>query len=100
MLPLNAEKKMQGWIRSRHLICHGSFFMFETLDYSAVERFTECIEVLGGTLISVEPIDKLWIGDRRQVYLYQVKATMFNPWPNLKDYWLKHGSFRTRFNND
>jgi phycoerythrin-associated linker protein len=51
-------------------------------------------------LISVEPIDKLWIGDRRQVHLYQAKATMFNPWPNLKDYWLKHGSFRTRFNTD
>jgi phycoerythrin-associated linker protein len=97
LLPLNAQKKMQCWIRSRHLICSGNFFIFETVDYSAIERFTECIDTLGGTLISVEPIGKIWMGEHRQVHLYQARASLFAPWPDLKNYWLKYGSFRTRF---
>ena len=52
MLPPVARKKMQAWIRSRHLICEGNFFIFETLDYSAIERFEKCVISLGGTLIS------------------------------------------------
>jgi phycoerythrin-associated linker protein len=100
MLPLEAQKKMQSWIRSRHLICSGHFFVFESPDNSAIERFTDCVEVLGGTLISVEPIDKLWVGQHRQVFLYQARASLFVPWPDLKAYWLKYGSFRSRFNTD
>jgi phycoerythrin-associated linker protein len=100
MLPLEAQKKMQGWIRSRHLICSGHFFVFESPDYSAIERFSECVAVLGGTLISVEPIDKLWMGQNRQVFLYQARASLFSPWPDLKTYWLKYGGFRSRFQND
>jgi phycoerythrin-associated linker protein len=97
MLPPEAHKKMQGWIRSRHLICSGNFFVFQTVDYSAVERFSDCVVALGGTLISVEPIDKIWMGDRRQVFLYQARASLHTPCHNLKQYWLKYGSFRTRF---
>ena len=47
MLPPEAEKKMQCWIRSRHLICSGNLYVFETVDYSAVERFAECVTTLG-----------------------------------------------------
>lgn len=47
MLPPEAQKKMQCWIRSRHLICSGNFFVFETVDYAAVERFSDCITTLG-----------------------------------------------------
>lgn len=97
LLPLKAQKKMQCWIRSRHLICAGNFFVFETVDYSTIERFTECVDVLGGTLISVEPINKIWMGDHRQVYLYQARASIHAPWTDLKNYWLKYGSFRSRF---
>ncbi len=97
MLPPVAQKKMQGWIRSRHLVCSGHFFVFETVDYSAVERFTECVTVLGGTLISVEPIDKIWMGGHRQVILYQAKASLHTPCHDLRQYWIKYGSFRTRF---
>jgi phycoerythrin-associated linker protein len=89
MLPPEAQKKMQCWIRSRHLICSGNFFVFETVDYS--------VAALGGTIISVEPIDKIWMGDHRQVVLYQAKASLHTPCHNLKQYWLKYGSFRTRF---
>lgn len=88
---------MQGWIRSRHLVCSGNFYIFETVDFSAVERFDECIQALGGTLISVDPIDKIWMGDHRQVLLYQAKASLHTPIHDLKQYWIKHGSYRTRF---
>jgi phycoerythrin-associated linker protein len=97
MLPPEAEKKMKCWIRSRHLICSGNFFIFQTVDYAALERFSDCIVVLGGTVISVDQIDKIWLGDHRQVVLYQAKASLHTPCHNLKQYWIKYGSFRTRF---
>ena len=97
MLLPEAEKKMKCWIRSRHLICSGNFFVFESVDYSAIERFTDAVNVLGGTLISVEPIDKIWMGDHRQVILYQARASLHTPCHHLKQYWLKYGGFRSRF---
>jgi phycoerythrin-associated linker protein len=97
MLPPEAQKKLQCWIRSRHLICSGSFYVFETVDYSAVDRFTHCVETLGGSLISVEPIGKIWMGDHRQVILYRATASLHTPCHQLRQYWIKYGSFRTRF---
>jgi phycoerythrin-associated linker protein len=97
MLPPQAQKKLQCWIRSRHLICSGNFYLFETIDSSAIERFTESISALGGTLISVDAIDKIWMGDHRQVILYRAKASLHTPCHNLKQYWFKYGSFHTRF---
>nr|WP_231662411.1 CpeR family transcriptional regulator [Pseudanabaena sp. 'Roaring Creek'] len=97
MLPPEAQKKMQSWIRSRHLICSGNFFVFETLDYSAVERFSDCVIALGGTVINVDAADKVWIGDHRQVVLYRSKASLHTPHHQLNQYWIKYGNFRTRF---
>jgi len=97
MLPPIAERKLECWIRSRHLICSGNFFVFETVDSSAIERFTDCITALGGTVISVNSNGKIWMGDHRQVILYRVKASLHTPHPDLKQYWIKYGNFRTRF---
>lgn len=97
MLPPESEKKMQGWIRSRHLICSGSFFVFETVDYGAIERFSNCVATLGGSIIAVDPVDKIWMGNHRQVMLYRVRASLLTPSHKLKQYWIKYGSFRTRF---
>ncbi|NER79941.1 MAG: CpeR family transcriptional regulator [Leptolyngbya sp. SIO1D8] len=97
MLPPEAQKKIQGWIRSRHLICSGNFFVFETVDYGTIERFSDCVSALGGTVISVDPVDKIWMGNHRQVLLYRVKASLLAPGHKLKQYWIKYGSFRTRF---
>lgn len=97
MLPPAAQKKIQGWIRSRHLICSGSFFVFETVDYGTIERFSNCVSTLGGAVISVDPVDKVWMGNHRQVILYRVKASLLTPGHELKQYWIKYGSFRTRF---
>ena len=88
---------MQTWIRSRHLICSGNFFIFETLDYSTIERFGECVNGLGGTLICVDPVKKIWMGNHRQVLLYRAKASLNTPHHDLRQYWIKYGSFRTRF---
>ena len=100
MLPPEAEKKMQCWIRSRHLICSGNLYVFETVDYSAVERFAECVTTLGGTVIAVDAVDKVWIGDHRQVILYRSKASLHTPHHQLKPYWIKYGNFRTRFDQE
>jgi phycoerythrin-associated linker protein len=97
MLPPEAQKKMQAWIRSRHLICSANFYIFETVDFSAIERFDDCITALGGTLISVDPIGKIWMGDHRQVLLYRARASLHVPCHDLKQYWIKKGSYRTRF---
>ncbi|MBE9076377.1 CpeR family transcriptional regulator [Romeria aff. gracilis LEGE 07310] len=97
MLPPQAQKKMQAWIRSRHLICSGSFFILETVEYSTVEKYQACVKALGGTLISVEPLKKIWIGNHRRVVLYHAKASLHTPHHNLYQYWIKYGSFRTCF---
>ena len=67
------------------------------MDYSAVERFAECVTTLGGTVIAVDAVDKVWIGDRRQVILYRSKASLHTPQHKLKPYWIKYGNFLTRF---
>ena len=44
----NAEKQLKAWIRSQHLICKGTDFIFETVDQTHLEKFELCIELLGG----------------------------------------------------
>ena len=66
MLPPVARKKMEAWIRSRHLIFLDNFLIFETLDYSAIERFESSIASLNGTFISVAIKEKIWMGNHRQ----------------------------------
>ena len=100
MLPPIAQKKMEAWIRSRHLICSGNFYIFQTVDYSAIERFEKCVISLGGALISVEPINRVWMGNHRQVILYQAKASLHTPHHDLRQYWFKYGGYRTRFDEN
>jgi phycoerythrin-associated linker protein len=99
MLPPIAQKKMEAWIRRRQLICSGNFFIFETLDYTAIERFEACVKSLGGTLISVQPVKRVWIGNHRQVVLHQAKASLHTPHHDLKQYWFKYGCLQTKFDD-
>ena len=43
-----AEKQLKTWIRSQHLICEGTDFIFETVDQTHLEKFERCIEAIGG----------------------------------------------------
>ena len=95
--PLSAIKKLQTWIKSHHLICDGNFFVLNTVEYSMVERFEQYIGILGGSLISVECIDRISMGNHRQVLLYQAKASLLTPHHDLKEYWHKYGSSSTKF---
>lgn len=92
-----ARKKMQTWIRSRHLICSGNFFIFETVEYSAVERFEKCVASLGETLISVDAKERIWMGSHRQIVLYQARASLRSANRDLQQYWFKYGGFSTIF---
>ncbi|WP_231937562.1 CpeR family transcriptional regulator [Geminocystis sp. NIES-3709] len=97
MLPPIASKKMQTWIRSRHLIFADKFLILETFDYSTIERFEECVISLGGEFICVHPLKKVWRGNHRKVILYQAKAVFNNPNNPIKQYWYENGSHYTRF---
>ena len=99
MLPPVANKKMQAWIRSRHLVCSDNVLVFETFDGTTIEKFEECVKSLGGELISVEPLKKVWRGNHRRVILYQAKATLNSSNHPVKQYWYEKGSFYTRFDD-
>jgi phycoerythrin-associated linker protein len=88
---------MQAWIRIRHLIFSRQLLIFDTLDYPAVERFEEYVNILGGCLISVEPGKRLWMGNHRQVILYQANASLHTPHHELRQYSFKYGCFKTGF---
>ncbi len=92
-----AISKLQTWIKSKHLICSGSFFILETVEYSMIERFETFIRVLGGTLINVDSTKRVFIGKHRQVILYQAKASLHTPHHDLKDYWKENGGNYTYF---
>ena len=97
MLPPVANKKMQGWIRSRHLVCNDHVLVFETFDGSTIDKFEECVSSLGGELLSVEPLKKVWRGSHRRVILYQAKATLSSSNHPVHQYWYEKGSFYTKF---
>ncbi len=99
MLPPVAKKKMQGWIRSRHLVCNDNFLVFETFDGSTIDKFEECVSSLGGELLSVEPLKKVWRGRHRRVILYQAKATLNTSNHPVHQYWYEKGSFYTKFDD-
>lgn len=92
-----AIRKLQTWIKSKHLICSGSFFILETVEYSMIERFECYLEVLGGTLINVDSSRKINRGNHRQVILYQAKASLHTPHHDLKEYWQENGCHHTYF---
>ncbi len=65
--------------------------------YPTIERFEECISSLGGTLISVDASQKVWIGKHRQVILYRAKASLNTLNHELKQYWFKYGGINSKF---
>jgi len=94
---IKAREKIKNWIRTRHIICQGNFFIFESLEYPTIERFEKYLSSLGGTLIVVNAVKKVWIGNHRKVILYQAKGTLYSELEEFKQYWFKYGGINSRF---
>ena len=56
MSKLSPNKQLQSWIRTHHLICQGTDFIFETVDQMLIERFESCLNELGGKVLSVKDV--------------------------------------------
>ena len=52
----DSNKQIKSWIRSQHLICAGTDFIFETVDQTQLEKFERCIEEIGGRVRSVKAV--------------------------------------------
>ena len=50
------EKQLKGWIRSQHLICEGTDFIFETVDQTQLEKFEACMVKIGGQVRQVKAV--------------------------------------------
>ena len=61
----NIKKQMKAWIRSQHLICVGTDFIFETVDQTQLEKFEDCVQAIGGRIRTVKAIGNWPMGPRR-----------------------------------
>ena len=62
---LYADKQMKAWIRSHHLICEGSDFVFETVDQTQLEKFEQCLNKMGGKIRTVKAVGNWPMGPNR-----------------------------------
>ena len=98
MSTVNAEKQLKTWIRSQHLICVGTDFVFETVDQSHLDKFEQCIENLGGHIRTVSAAGNWPMGPRRTFKILRATAAVPRPGgEDLVTYWAKRGSTRTRY---
>ena len=90
------KKQMKSWIRSQHLICEGSDFIFETVDQTQLEKFEICLEALGGRQ-SIKVVGNS-MGPKRSFKILRATASVPRPGgENLVTYWAKRGSKSTRY---
>lgn len=95
---IEADKQMKAWIRSQHLICEGSDFIFETVDQTQLEKFETCLESLGGRVRLVKAVGNWPMGPRRSFKILRAVASVPRPGgENLVTYWAKRGSKTTRY---
>ena len=94
----DAEKQLKAWIRSQHLICEGTDFIFETVDQTHLEKFECCIEELGGKVRKVSAAGNWPMGPRRTFKILRATAAVPRPGgEHLVTYWAKRGTKRTRY---
>ncbi|WP_254978941.1 CpeR family transcriptional regulator [Cyanobium sp. ATX 6A2] len=93
-----ANQQFRSWIRSQHLICLGQDFVFETVDQTQLERFQDCLRVLGGDVRVVRAVGNWPMGPRRTFKILRAEAGVPRPRGlEIQRYWANHGSFQTRF---
>ena len=94
----DAGKQLRAWIRSQHLICQGTDFIFETVDQAQLERFEACLQSLGGHLRQVEAVGNWPMGPNRVFKVLRATATVPRPLGvPLVEYWGKRGKNQTRY---
>ena len=94
----DAEKQLKAWIRSQHLICEGTDFIFETVDQTQLEKFEHCIELIGGRVRKIAAAGNWPMGPRRTFKILRATAGVPRPGgETLVTYWTKRGNSRTRY---
>ena len=93
-----SENQLRVWIRSQHLICLGTDFIFETVDQAQLERFERCLEAIGGSIRTVEAVGNWPMGPNRAFKILRATASVPRPGgENLVQYWASRGSSQTRY---
>ena len=93
-------KQLKTWVRSQHLICVGTDFIFETVDQTQLDKFEVCIQSIGGRIRKIEAVGNWPMGPRRSFKI--LRATCSVPRPggeNIVTYWAKKGSRQTRYSD-
>ena len=93
-------KQLKTWVRSQHLICVGTDFIFETVDQTQLDKFEACIQSIGGRIRKIEAVGNWPMGPRRSFKI--LRATCSVPRPggeNIVTYWAKKGSRQTRYSD-
>nr|WP_231605318.1 CpeR family transcriptional regulator [Synechococcus sp. CBW1006] len=94
----NPHQQLEYWIRSQHLICRGTDFIFETVDQSLIERFEQCLLSLGGEIITIREVGAWPMGPKRTFKILRASARVPRPAAHaIVSYWANNGSTKTRF---
>ena len=94
------KRQIKAWIRSQHLICEGTDFLFETVDQTQLEKFERCIESIGGRVRSVQAVGNWPMGPNRSFKILRAIASVPRPGgEELVTYWAKRGSKMTRYSD-
>lgn len=98
MASIEAEKQLKAWIRSHHLICESTDFIFETVDQSQLEKFESCIELLGSRVRTIRAVGNWPMGPRRSFKILRAVASVPRPGgEKLVTYWADRGAKKTRY---
>jgi len=93
-----AEKQLRRWIRSQHLICVGTDFLFETVDQAQLDRFEQSLEALGGHIREVKAVGNWPMGPNRSFKVLRALASVPRPGgEKIVQYWASRGSNQTRY---
>ena len=75
----NSEKQLKGWIRSQHLICEGTDFIFETVDQTQLEKFEKCMDQIGGKVRQIKAVGNWPMGPNRSFKILRAIASVPRP---------------------
>ena len=93
-----AEKQLRNWIRSQHLICVGTDFLFETVDQAQLDRFEQSLEAIGGRVREVKAVGNWPMGPNRSFKILRALASVPRPGgEKLVQYWANRGANKTRY---